>query len=165
MPAINKKQLFIGLSGLFIGLLVYFIDRPPGDTYLVSEISGGISFYNIIPVLFGPIGFVLPAFIHVFSFSLITSGLLGCGKKGALVVCLSWLAVNCAFELGQKFKILAISLIPESYTINPFLEVCRNYFKSGVFDIYDLIAIVLGATVAYLTMSLTVQRRENNEYQ
>lgn len=164
MPAINKKQLFIGLGGLFVGLLIYFIDRP-GDTYLVRQISGGVSFYNKIPALFGSIGNVLPAFIHVFSFSLITSALLGCGKKGAIVVCSSWLAVNLIFELGQKFKPLSVSITDKNGAANTFLEVFSNYFRSGTFDKYDLIAFVLGAAAAYFIISLTIHREENDVYQ
>ncbi len=164
MQPVNKKQLFIGLSGLLIGLMIYFIDRP-GDTYLVNKISGGASLYNSIPGLFGPIGYVLPAFIHVFSFSLITSGLLGCSKKGAIAVCSGWLAVNFVFELGQKFKAQAVSLVPENYVKSEFLEIFCNYFKFGTFDNYDLIAIVLGAAAAYSIIAITIQGRRNNEYQ
>lgn len=164
MSAINKKQILIGISVLFIGLLIYFIDRP-GDTYLVGKISGGTSFHGTIPGLFGQIGYVLPAFIHIFSFSLITCGLLGCGRKGAIIVCTSWLVVNFAFELGQKFKSLPVSIIEKNYPENTFFEIFSNYFRFGTFDKYDLVAFVIGALAAYLTMSLTIQRREKDVYQ
>jgi len=145
---INKKQILIGIIPLIIGLMIYFIDRPPEDTYLVYKISRGISLYHMVPDLFGPIGAVLPAFIHVFSFSLITAGLLGCGKIGYLVICSSWLAIDLAFELGQKFDSWASSLIPDFSGI-PFLEASRDYFILGTFDYYDLVAIVLGSIAAF----------------
>jgi len=158
---INKKQIFIGIIPLFIGLLIYFVDRPPEDTYLVYKISKGVNLYHLIPGMFGPIGAVLPAFIHVFSFSLITAGLLGSRKRGCIAICSSWLALDLAFEFGQKFDSLATTLIPDFSEI-PFLEASKAYFISGTFDYYDLAAIVLGAIAACLIMFNTIPRRDSH---
>lgn len=162
MSPVNKKQIFIGIIPLIIGLLIYFIDRPPEDTYLVYKISRGISLYHIIPNLFGSIGKILPAFIHVFSFSLITSGLLGCRKRGCLIICSGWLVIDLAFEFGQKFDSWVSNLIPDFSGI-PFLEAIKDCFISGTFDHYDLTAIVLGSIAACLIMFNTSPRSGSHE--
>ena len=164
MFPINKKQILIGTITLVIGVLIYFIDRPPNDTYFVYKISNGISLYDMLPGLFGPFGSILPAFIHVFSFSLITAGLLGCGMRGYLVICSIWLAIDLAFELGQKFDVWASGLIPDFSGI-PLLEASKDYFIFGTFDYYDLAAIVFGAIAAFFIMCKTMPRRINHGIQ
>ena len=164
MRPVNKKQIFIGIIPLILGLLVYFVDRPPGDTYFVHKIIKGFSLHNIIPDLFGSIGRILPAFIHVFSLSLITAGILGCAKRGYVVICSSWLAIDIAFELGQKFDSWASSLIPDFSGI-PFLEASKDFFISGTFDYYDIVAMVLGAIAACIIMFNTMPRRITHEVQ
>lgn len=162
MPPINKKQIAIGIITLALGLLVYLIDRPPDDTYLVYRICQGINLYNIAPNLFGPVGNVLPAFVHVFSFSLITAGLLGSGKRGCLVICSTWLAIDLGFEFGQKFDSWASHLFPDNFSGIPFLEAGVGYFKFGTFDYLDLAAITLGSIAALSIIRKTMSRRENS---
>ena len=156
---INRSQLLIGIAGLFVGLLVYLVDRPPDQTYFVRSYSYYISQYHSFPNLFGPIGNRLPAFVHVFSFILITAGLLSCGKRGCLIICLSWFLVDCAFELGQKFKIWSSNMVPDWFEGIPFLESSKNYFLLGTFDFLDLTAIAFGALMAYLVLLTTMEKR------
>lgn len=145
---INRVQVLIGVAGLIVGLLIYLVDRPPEHTYFIYNIAK-ISLYNILPDLFGLIGNCLPAFIHVFSFILITAGLLCCQKRGCLIICLSWFLADCVFELGQKFSNLALKIIPDWFTGIPFLENTENYFLQGTFDVIDLAAIAFGAIISY----------------
>jgi len=152
---INKKQIIIGLITLFTGSLVYLIDRPPDQTYFVYSSPINISLSNTIPNLFGSIGNSLPAFIHIFSFILITAGLIFCNKRGYLIICLSWFLVDCAFELGQKFDDLASKIIPDWFAGIPFLENTENYFLQGTFDFLDLAAIALGTVIAYFALLIT----------
>jgi len=158
---INKKQIIIGLVALFIGSLVYLIDRPSDKTYLVYNIAN-ISFYNTLPNLFGLIGNSLPAFIHVFSFILITAGLIFCNKRWYLIICLSWFLVDSAFELGQKFNTWSSSIIPNWFAGIPFLENTENYFLQGTFDLIDLAAIAFGTVIAYFVISATSKERETS---
>jgi len=139
---VNRLQVLIGLSGLLLGTIVYLVDRPPEHTYFVYISGFKISLYNTLPNIFGAIGNSLPAFIHVFSFILITAGLISCHKTGFLIICLSWFLVDCAFELGQKFNSLFLKIIPGWFAGIPFIENMKNYFVYGTFDINDLIAIV-----------------------
>lgn len=155
---INRVQILIGVAGLLVGSLIYLVDRPPDQTYFVYTVAN-ISLFNIIPNLFGLIGNSLPAFIHVFSFILITAGLVFCKKRGYLIICLSWFIVDCAFELCQKFNNLALKIIPNWFAGIPFLENTENYFLQGTFDIFDLIAIAFGTVIAYFVLQTTNKGR------
>ncbi|MFH1934581.1 MAG: hypothetical protein ABIN18_23790 [Pseudomonadota bacterium] len=157
---INKLQVLIGLAGLGLGSLVYIIDRPPDYTYFVYSNSIKINLHNTLPNIFGLVGNSLPAFIHVFAFILITAGFLGCRKRGAIIICLSWLLVDCAFELGQKFNMWSSKIIPDWFIGIPFLENSKHYFLFGTFDFFDLAAITIGAVIAYFVLIVTMGRRQ-----
>jgi hypothetical protein len=152
---INIRQILIGLAVLLLGSLVYLVDRPPDHTYFVYNNFVNISLHNTLPSLFGSIGNSLPAFIHVFSFILITASLISCRKKGYLFICLGWFLVDCAFELGQKFNSLFSKIIPSWFAGIPFLENTENYFLYGTFDFIDLAAITIGTVIAYSVLIAT----------
>jgi len=157
---INIPQIVIGLSVLLLGTLVYVVDRPLVQTYFVYKSLVNISLHNTLPNLFGFIGNSLPSFVHVFSFILITAGLLHCQKKGCLIICVCWFLTDITFELGQKFKALSSTMAPDWFFRIPFLENSKNYFLSGTFDLNDLIAIALGTILACFVLSITMKRRE-----
>jgi len=152
---INTRQILIGIAILLLGSLVYLVDRPPDQTYFVYSSPVNISLYNVIPNLFGLIGNSLPTFIHIFSFILITAGLICYRKKGYLIICTSWFLVDCAFEFGQKYNSLALRIIPDWFAGIPFLENTKNYFLYGTFDSIDLAAITIGTVVAYFVLLST----------
>jgi hypothetical protein len=158
---INIRQILIGLSVLLIGTLVYVVDRPPSQIYFLYKSSVNISLHNILPNLFGCIGNSLPSFIHVFSFILITAGLLLCQKRGHIIICSFWFLTDFIFELGQKFKLLSSTIVPDWFSGIPFLENSKNYFFSGTFDFNDLSAIAFGTISAYWVLSATQKRRES----
>jgi len=156
---INRLQILIGVVVLVGGSLIYLIDRPPDQTYFVYSSPVNITLFNIIPNLFGSIGNSLPAFLHVFSFILITAGLIFCRKRGYLIICLSWFLVDSAFEVGQKFTTWSTSIIPDWFAGIPLLENTKNYFFQGTFDFLDIAAIALGTAVAYFVMILATSKR------
>ncbi len=156
---INGFQILIGVAGLILGSLVYLIDRPPDQTYFVYSSKIDISLFNTFPNLFGVIGNILPDFLHVFSFILITAGLFSCKRRGYLIICLSWFFVDSAFELCQKFNALPLRIIPDWFEGIPFLENTKNYFQRGTFDMIDLVAIAVGTAVAYFVIMLTITDR------
>jgi len=156
---INRLQILIGVVGLVVGSMIYLIDRSPDQTYFVYSNPINITLSNTIPTLFGSISNSLPAFIHVFSFILITAGLIFCKKRGYLIICLSWFLVDCTFELGQKFNTWSSRIIPDWFEGIPFLENTENYFLQGTFDFIDLTAIAFGTLIAYFVISATRKRR------
>lgn len=157
---VNGWQILIGLGGLIIGTMVYLIDRPPEATYFIHFSSIKISLYGILPSVFGVIGNSLPDFLHVFSFILLTAGILPWRKRGYLAICLGWFFIDLAFELCQKFNALALRMVPEWFKGIPFLENTENYFKQGTFDFLDLIAISLGTVAAYFVLLATNKGNE-----
>ena len=85
---INGIQILTGATILLLGILVYLVDRPPDQTYFVNKSIINISLYHILPNLYGIIGNSLPSFAHVFSFILITAGLIASKKRGFIIICL-----------------------------------------------------------------------------
>jgi len=152
---INKYQIVIGLFVLLLGVLVYLVDRPPDQTYFVSESKIDISLHDTLPGLFGRIGTSLPTFTHVFAFILITAGLMSCGKTGYLVITIFWFMVDSVFELGQKFSETAVKLVPSWLSGIPYLENTENYFRKGTFDWIDIATIFLGSISAYIVLLKT----------
>jgi len=156
---INRLQILIGVAGLLFGSLIYLIARPPDQTYFVFSSPINISLSNTIPNLFGSIGNSLPTFLHVFSFILITAGLIFCNKRGYLIICLSWFLIDCVFEVGQKFTAWSSRIIPDWFAGIPFLENAENYFLKGTFDFLDLAAIAFGTVIAYFVLLTTNKRK------
>ena len=157
---INMRQIFIGSAVLLLGTLVYLIDRPPNHTYFIYKSFVNISLHNTLPNLFGLIGYSMPSFIHVFSFILITVGILSYHKRSCIIICASWFLIDFIFELAQKFSSLASKIIPDWFAGIPILENTKNYFLSGTFDYFDLAAITIGAIVAYFVLLYTRQRKK-----
>jgi len=153
--SINKTQIILGFIALLIGSTVYMIDRPSDQTYFIAQSPLTISLYNNIPNLFGIIGYSLPAFLHVFSFILITAGLIFWNKRAYLIICVFWFSVDSAFELGQKFNDVTSHIIPHWFAGIPFLENTKSYFLHGTFDVVDLAAVAFGTMVAYFVVSIT----------
>jgi hypothetical protein len=159
MRPINTTRILIGVGALAIGLLLYLTDRPPTETYFTARIGLTNTLYHVVPCLFGPLGWNMPAFLHVFAFILITGGILACGKKGSLIVAGSWFVIDAAFELGQRFAAWSEMFIPRWFDALPVLENARTYFRVGTFDMLDLIATALGALAAYSLLLVTLERR------
>lgn len=158
MRSINKTQVLVGFSALFLGFLLYLLHRPP-DTYFLSFIKAhDASSYGISPP-FNAISGALPSFLHVFAFSLMIGGLLSCRKRGYLIICFAWLFINVLFEIGQRHPISASQVIPAWFEEVFILRNMQNYFQKGTFDFSDLLASFVGAAAAYCVLLLTIQNR------
>jgi hypothetical protein len=154
MLRINKIQFLIGAVALLIGGLVYLVDRPPDYTYFINNLVN-VSFHRDTPRIFGSLGNTLPAYVHVFSFILITGALASDKKRDYIIVCLGWCFLDCAFEVGQAFHAWSSRIIPTWFSGIPFLENTQNYFLLGTFDFFDLAAIALGTVTAYFVLVIT----------
>jgi len=158
--SINRIQILTGATVLFIGILVYLVDRPPDQTYFVDKSPVNISLYHTLPALFNIIGNSLPSFAHVFSFILITAGLIASKKRHLIIICLFWFLIDSVFELGQKFSTMFIKFIPDWFFSIPFFENTGNYFVRGTFSFGDMAAITIGTVAAYFVLIKTTKRRE-----
>ena len=159
MSRANKLQVLIGAAALLIGALFYVVDRAPDETYFVYSTGVHISLHNILPNVFGLLGHSLPAFIHVFAFALITAGVVSCGKRGWVIICFSWFLIDSAIEFGQKFSTWTVKYIPGSFEGIPVLENTKAFFLQGTFDVYDLVAMAIGAITAYAVLAATMKWR------
>lgn len=151
----SRTQLLTGIFLLLLGSLVYVIDRSPDQVYFTKFFGIHLKMFDAGAPLLGPLGLRLPAFFHVFSFSLITGSFFRRGKGRYLAICAFWLLVNTLFELGQKFKAPAVKLVPDFFDKIPFLENTRSYFLKGTFDVYDLAAFFVGALAGYGLLLIT----------
>ena len=161
---INKFQVLIGLACLFIGTMVYFISRSPEDVYFVHRFSFILKLHKMIhgaaPDFFGSLGPWLPEFVHVFSFILLTAGIVACGKRGYVIICAGWFLIDALFELGQKYSSQVIKIIPSWFSHIPILESTEGFFRKGTFDMKDMIAILAGTIAAYFVLLVTMDRSE-----
>ncbi len=155
---INRVMLITGFAVLLAGTLVYLIDRPAQHTYFVKEILPGLNLHQPGEPVFGKLGAVLPAFVHPFSFSLITAALTAKTVRGCLIISTFWFAINSVFELGQYFKEFSSSLVPAWFQHIPWLENCETFFLGGTFDPLDLTAMFLGAFAAFVLTSLLIKK-------
>jgi hypothetical protein len=155
---VNKIQFFMGLLALCLGALVYLTLRSPDQIYFTRYFNILEPLFEIRSPVLKTIGGRLPAFLHVFSFSLITASFFRYNKKAYTAICTGWFLVNCAFELGQKYKAQATQMVFDFFDKIPFLESTRNFFLRGTFDIFDLIAFALGTVAAFLLLLATSRR-------
>lgn len=145
----------MGLAALCLGALVYLTLRQPDQIYFTRFFGIHTPLFEIQSRPLNAIARSLPAFIHVFSFILITASFFRPGKKSYLAICAGWLLIDCLFELGQKYKAQAARPILDVFDGIPFLETTRNYFLLGTFDMFDLLAFVLGTVAAYVVLKAT----------
>ena len=151
----SRAQLLAGILLLLLGSLVYVIDRSPEQVYFTRFFGIHLKMFDGGTPVLGSLGLRLPAFFHVLSFSLITGAFFRYGKGRYLAICAFWLLVNTCFELGQKYKSLAVKLTPGFFDHIPFLETTRSFFQNGTFDVYDLAAFFVGALVGYGLLLVT----------
>ena len=157
--SVNWTQVLLGALALALGVIVYILDRPAEHVYFLPQ---ALSMYERIPSVFGRVGYHLPTFLHVMAFSLMLASVIGCGKQGGLIVCIIWMVINSAFEIGQHQDIAPgiVELLPEWFSYVPILDNTASYFIHGVFDPYDLLSIAAGALVAYVIIRPTIKHVE-----
>lgn len=144
----------IAAAALGAGSLVYLLDRSPGNVYFLPLAWG--SGYGS---WFGALSGVLPAFLHVYAFILLTAAVVS-ARARVLSICLFWLGIDTLFELGQHATLapaLAAAL-PARFEQIPMLERSVGYFLHGTFDPWDLTAILVGTLAAYCTLTLISRR-------
>jgi hypothetical protein len=141
----NLLRVILGLFSLFLGTLVYLIDR--NSMYFLEKLQLVFYEYNV----FGYFGNHLPTFIHTFSFCLITAGILACQKGCYPIIVISWFLFDTFFETLQKYDSI-VTIIPDWFNHIFFLENTKDYFLKGTFDILDVLSIAIGAICSFLVL-------------
>jgi hypothetical protein len=155
---VNWLQILIGIAALVIGVVLYLLDRPSGQTYFVPE---SMSLFEETPQLFGMAGEHLPTFLHVFGFCLITCGILTQNRWVTVGVCSFWVLFDGLFEIAQHPAVasLIVEHIPAWFNNVAIFENTQDYFLSGRFDPVDLFSILLGGMLAYMVFLATQKTR------
>ncbi|MFC1844112.1 hypothetical protein ACFLZ5_04920 [Thermodesulfobacteriota bacterium] len=165
---VNARQLLIGLFVLIIGVLFYYLFRSAEHTYFLKFLSNNPYCKNFLSPGYILIGNSLPTFIHVVAFTLMTAGIIARQKRGYVIACLFWFAVDFLFEVGQGLDTIIIQIIPDWFSGFAFLENSKSYFLQGRFDSLDLFSIALGSLTAYIILIKTREDKgghhENQTY-
>ncbi len=143
-----KKQaikLLLAFLALALGLMIYLLDRPANTILFLQWLPYHInnSFSLGIP------GDNLPSFAHTYAFTLIISAAI---TIKARTVALSWLAIECFFELIQS-SFISTHMSIYANSDSSLLVLVSNYCVNGTFDGLDIVAITLGSLLAYFTIN------------
>lgn len=147
----RQVQLFIIAASVFcFGVSIYVLDRQAEYTYLIPK---WLSLYDQSNNLFGTMGNHLPTFIHVYVFILLTAIATAPSTTKNFIICLTWFLIDSLFEFAQITLIAQWieKIIPDWLIDIPLLGNTTSYFVNGTFDVLDLLSILIGAIVAYIT--------------
>ena len=153
----NGVQLITGFVFLITGISIYMLVR--GDT--LPYLPEAWVVHGLLPYPITHLTNQLPTFIHLLAFSLFTAGLLGGGRRSAVLVCLLWLFIETVFETAQHPLISGwlASRVPRWFESIPLLDHTRGFLINGTFDPLDLVAATLAALLAYVIIRITGTRR------
>jgi hypothetical protein len=143
------------LTALLVGVTAYGTLRSGGALAFPTGLGLGAS---------GALAGSLPSFVHTFAFALLSAVALGLDRR-ALVRCAgAWALVGVAFELLQHDRIAA-ALLPHPATFAPdgatqaLVALLARHAHLGVFDVYDVVATLLGAVAAWAFGASALARR------
>lgn len=159
---VNKKQLLLGVAFLFVGTMVYLVDRPVGSTYFLQKYKSIHLFFRNMPTLYGKLGMSAPEFFHPLAFSLISMAFIS-NRKSKIMICFAWFSIDSIFEFGQIFGAELVEYLPKRFVTVPTIKNFVYFFVYGVFDIFDLIAIGLGSLTAFFILKLESKKGGKNE--
>ena len=145
------------LIALVLGTCVYLLDRDWATALFLAPLAG---LPGVRIGLFGPLGYVLPAFCHAYAFSLLLILALGRSRRARTFGALAWFAVAAGLEVMQSPKVATL-MAPTAvlHTDSPVLGSIMMYAMNGRFDPYDLAAAGLGCVAAWLVASLPEERK------
>lgn len=123
---IFAPAFWAGGIALLSGVGYYVLCRQPKTVLFLDALGMEPHSYNIYFIPW------FPSFIHVMSFSLLTSSVVWQKKEYVNTVCVSWVLINTAFECAQL----------------PLLELGWR----GTFDVNDIIASFGGGICAMIVL-------------
>jgi len=128
----QSRLLVTGAIAIAAGLSVYALLRPVRIPLIPSALHFAAS-ESYWPALFGAV----PSVIHAFAMSLLTAACLRPQRRNILIACLTWCVIDLVFEAGQRTT--------------------SRFFPAGTFDPLDVLAILLGATLAGVVALATLR--------
>jgi hypothetical protein len=141
--ASSAALLLWALIALFVGALVYALDRDPSQVWLMPAAWSLPQWRGWLP---RAITDSLPSLVHVFAFSVLTALVLAKNRRQAAWVVCAWLLLDVAFEVAQ------IKAVHAFIVSHPWLK----HWPVGDFDLFDLLALLLGAVAAWVTVQHSV---------
>jgi hypothetical protein len=157
----RSLQIWLGLAVLSLGVFVCVIDRLPA----LMALPESIPLFQPTVGLLGMVSRSLPAFVHVFAFSVRTAAFMGNRRYAALGASATWFLISSAFEFGQRSAIARrlVELMPSWLQKIPILDRSDAFFRHGTFDPLGLLSIVLAAFAIYVVIQRTQFRRTNHD--
>jgi hypothetical protein len=159
VDAAGKRWATLAILAMVAGLLVYAIDRPVPQTYLLPSV---LAYSDSPRNIFGAAGASLPSFLHVFAFSLLTAAVVTLRTaRAAAIVAGAWCGTDLLFEFGQHPALAPVidASLPSWFASVPMLENVGPYLLRGSFDPVDLAATLAGAALAFLTITRELAQR------
>jgi len=149
----------IALLSLLLGTLVYITARAPGTTgFLPASWNMPLTWPQAAPALAGS----LPTFFHTLTFCLLFSLIAGTRLRTTVWICLLWLTIEIAFEVGQypQLSTWLTEHLPSWFAHTLLLNQIGPYFITGIFDPLDLIAATAGAILALTLIAVMIPEKE-----
>lgn len=149
-----KAELLQVLAAAFALLGGVFI-------YLLSRDSQHVYFLRFLPFLQssdasqpGVFSNILPSLLHTYAFILLSVAVLSASLVQTRIICLVWVVIEGLFEAGQHERIAGLISEPLGLWLDgiPLLQFSHEYFVNGTFDGLDILAILLGAAAAYVSV-------------
>jgi len=139
------------LLALVAGSVVYVTDRDWASTTFLAPFAG---LQPAASGFFGPLGFVLPSFLHAYAFALLLILALGPTRRAAVLGAGAWFVCAATLEILQAGPMQEL-LVPGELTNASFSpsSAFQTYIVNGRFDPGDVLASLLGCVTA-LAISL-----------
>lgn len=162
----NPATRLLAISGtaLAVGMAIYAFSRPVGSAYLLPA---ALQFESPSLALPAILGGSLPAFLHVYALALLTVVVLGVTRVRAAWAATAWCAIDLVFELAQWQPLgeWLAGILPAWFGQVPVLDHLGAFLIRGSFDQSDLLATLIGAVTAYLTVLLMLHEGDNHGHE
>ena len=147
-------QLVAASAALLLGLLIYLSSRDPQQVYFLSYLEAFQPGESAQPGLFSDF---LPSLLHTYAFILLSVAVLSASLAQTRIICGVWVVIESLFEAGQHQLVAGLISEPLRLWLDgiPLLEYSHEYFVNGTFDGLDILAILLGAAGAYVSVMIS----------